>query len=63
VVTENDPDMIVSICRQIAYDAAWREQLSRQASQLHQTLFNPDRLQEIFVSEIEKLVRSRGLRN
>ena len=27
--------------------------------QLHQTLFNPDRLQAIFVGEIEKLVRGR----
>ena len=60
VVTQNDPDAIISACRQIADDAAWKEQLSQQAGQLHQTLFNPDRLQEIFVSEIEKLVRSRA---
>ena len=44
-------------------DSAWREQLSQQARKLHQTLFNPDRLQKVFVSEIEKLVRSRGPRN
>jgi glycosyltransferase involved in cell wall biosynthesis len=60
VVTQNDPDAIISACRQIADDPAWREQLSQQARQLHQTLFSPDRLQEIFVSEIEKLVRSRA---
>jgi glycosyltransferase involved in cell wall biosynthesis len=63
VVNEDDTEAIISACRQIAHDAAWREQLSQQARQLHQTLFDPDRLQKIFVSEIEKLVRSRGLRN
>src|SRR5437899_11170605 len=63
VVNQDDADAIVSACRQIAHDAAWREQLSQHARQLHQTLFDPDRLQEIFVSEIEKLVRSRGPRN
>src|SRR6266705_1017321 len=63
VVNQDDADAIVSACRQIAHDAAWHEQLSQQAMQLHQTLFNPDRLQEIFVGEIEKLVRSRGPRN
>src|SRR6266446_2063526 len=63
VVNQDDADAIVSACRQIAHDAAWHKQLSQQARQLHQTLFNPDRLQEIFVGEIEKLVRSRGPRN
>jgi hypothetical protein len=29
-----------------------------EASRLHDTLFNPDRLQEIFVDEIEKLITS-----
>ena len=37
-------------------DTALNEKLSKQALQLHQTLFNPDRLQAIFVGEIEKLV-------
>src|SRR5215471_1549819 len=59
VVNQNDPNAIASACRQIAGDALWREQLSQQARQLHQTLFNPDRLQGIFVGEIEKLVRNR----
>ena len=35
------------------------EKLSKQALQLHRAVFNPDRLQGIFVSEIEKLIRSR----
>jgi glycosyltransferase involved in cell wall biosynthesis len=58
VVNERDPEAIVSACRQIARDAAWREQLSHEATRLHQTLFNPERLQAIFVNEIEKLVTS-----
>src|SRR4029453_3562585 len=53
VVNQDDADAIVSACCQIAHDAAWREQLSQQARQLHQTLFNPNRLQEIFVREIK----------
>jgi len=60
VVNQNDPDAIISACHQIIRNVAWREQLSKQARQLHQTLFNPDRLQEIFVGEIEKLVRSHA---
>jgi glycosyltransferase involved in cell wall biosynthesis len=60
VVNQDDVEAIVSACRQIACDAAWREQLSQQARHLHQTLFNPDRLQEIFVREIEKLVHGRA---
>jgi glycosyltransferase involved in cell wall biosynthesis len=61
VVNQNDPDAIISSCRQLAADAARREQLSQEASRLHQTLFDPDRLQEIFVGEIEKLAgRRRG---
>jgi glycosyltransferase involved in cell wall biosynthesis len=63
VVTQNDPEAIISACRQIAHDATWRERLSQQATQLHQTLFEPDRLQDIFVSEIKKLIRRRGRQN
>jgi glycosyltransferase involved in cell wall biosynthesis len=55
-VNQNDADAIVSACRQVAGNAPWREQLSQEAKRLHQTLFNPERLQEIFVGEIEKLV-------
>ncbi|HEY2119289.1 MAG TPA: glycosyltransferase [Candidatus Acidoferrum sp.] len=55
-LNQNDADAIVSACRQIAGNAAWREQLSEEAKLLHKTLFNPDRLQEIFVGEIQKLV-------
>jgi glycosyltransferase involved in cell wall biosynthesis len=60
-VNQNDADAIISGCRQIAKNAACREQLSQGAKRLHQRLFNPDRLQEIFVSEIEKLVHRRSV--
>jgi glycosyltransferase involved in cell wall biosynthesis len=55
-VNQHDANAVISACRQIAENADWREQLSQEARRLHQTLFNPDRLQEIFVGEIEKLV-------
>lgn len=56
IVSENNPEAIVSACRRIANDAAWRKQISCEATRLHQTLFNPERLQAIFVDEIEKLL-------
>jgi glycosyltransferase involved in cell wall biosynthesis len=56
VVTTDDPGAVVSLCREIAADAALNEKLSKEALHLRQTLFNPDRLQAIFVDEIEKLV-------
>jgi len=56
VVSAADATAVVCLCRNIARDTELNEKLSKQALQLHQTLFNPDRLQEIFVSEIEKLV-------
>jgi glycosyltransferase involved in cell wall biosynthesis len=55
VVNHPEPDAVVSACRQIAGDPAVQQDLSRQARHLHQTLFNPERLQEIFVGEIQKL--------
>lgn len=63
VVDRNRAEEIVSVCRQLAADPAQCEQLSQGAKQLQQTLFNPDRLQEIFVTEIEKLIRNRRSRN
>jgi hypothetical protein len=60
VVSTADAGAVVSLCRQLAGDAALNEKLSREALQLHQTLFNPDRLQAIFVGEIEKLVATRA---
>jgi glycosyltransferase involved in cell wall biosynthesis len=56
VVPTSDADAIVSVCRQIAADSELSRKLSNEALQLHQTLFNPDRLQEIFVQKITELV-------
>src|SRR5215475_9548270 len=59
VVSISDADAVVALCRQIAEDTALKEKLSQEALQLHQTLFNPDRLQRVFVGEIEKLAARR----
>ena len=59
VVATDRAEGVVSVCRQLARDTALIEKLSTEALRLHHTLFNPDRLQAIFVGEIEKLVRSR----
>jgi glycosyltransferase involved in cell wall biosynthesis len=59
VVNGDDPEAVVSACRRIAEDAAWGKQLSHEATRLHQTLFNPERLQAIFVNEIEKVAVTR----
>ena len=56
VVFRAEAEAVVSACREIADDSGLREKLSREATQLHQGLFNPERLQGIFVGEIERLV-------
>jgi hypothetical protein len=56
VVSVADATAVVSLCRQIARDTESNEKLSKQALHLHQTLFNPDRLQEVFVQKITELV-------
>lgn len=59
-VSTDDVGAVISLCRQIGGDTALSNELSKQALQLHETLFNPDRLQSIFVGEIEKLVAGRA---
>jgi glycosyltransferase involved in cell wall biosynthesis len=59
VVSSSDADAVISLCRQIAADSALSKKLSNEALQLHQTLFNPDRLQDIFVQKITELVDGR----
>jgi hypothetical protein len=59
VVGQMEADTVVSTCRRIAANPALRDELSHQARHLHQSLFNPDRLQGIFVSEIERLIAPR----
>jgi Glycosyl transferases group 1 len=59
VVSTPDAGAVVSACRHITGDSPLNEKLSKEALRLHETLFNPDRLQAIFVGEIEKLARNR----
>ena len=56
VVSAADATAVVRLCHKIARDTELNEKLSKQALQLHQTLFNPDRLQDIFVQKITELV-------
>jgi glycosyltransferase involved in cell wall biosynthesis len=56
VVSTSDPDAVMALCRQIAANSALANKLSDEALQLHQTLFNPDRLQEVFVQKMTELV-------
>ena len=56
VVSSSDADAVIALSRQIAADSALSEKLSNEALQLHQTLFNPDRLQDIFVQKITELI-------
>ena len=60
VVSSSDTGAVVSLCRQIATDSALSGKLSHEALQLHQTLFNPDRLQDIFVQKLTELVDGRN---
>ena len=62
VVSTSDSDGVITLCRQIAADRALNETLSTEALHLHQTLFDPDRLQAVFVGEIEKIVAARSNR-
>jgi hypothetical protein len=59
VVATDRAEAVASVCRQLARDTALTEKFSTEALCLHHALFNPDRLQAIFVGAIEKLVRSR----
>ena len=56
LVSTPDATEVVCLCREIARDTELKEKLSKQALQLHQTLFNPDRLQDVFVQKITELV-------
>lgn len=58
VVEKPEADEVVAACRKIASDTLMRERLALQARQLHEGLFNPNRLQDIFVEQLEKLALS-----
>ncbi len=59
IVAVDKADGVIGVCRQLATDTALKKKLSTEALGLHNSLFNPDRLQAIFVGEIEKLVHNR----
>jgi hypothetical protein len=56
VISTADAGAVISVCRDIARDATFRAKLSKEALHLHETLFNPDRLQDVFVQKITELV-------
>ena len=55
VVNTPEADEVLAACRKIAADQQTRESLARQAKDLHDGLFSPERLQGVFVSEIKNL--------
>lgn len=56
VVNTPNPEEVVSVCQQIKSDRDLQNNLVCQAEKLHKTLFNPERLQQAFVSQINNLV-------
>ncbi len=58
VVNSPDAGQVLDACRIIGRDAKMRKDLSLKSHELSQTIFNPDRLQGIFVGQIEKLVNN-----
>lgn len=56
VVAQPDAKGVMNACLRLASDTQLRSKMIEQAKNLHQKLFNPNRLQTIFVTEIEKLV-------
>lgn len=52
VVNTPEADKVLSLCRQLACDTEWRNKLSNEARHLHEGLFSPHRLQDVFIREI-----------
>jgi glycosyltransferase involved in cell wall biosynthesis len=57
VVESESPGGVIAAAKKLAGDDQEVARLSAASQRLNQTVFNPDRLQEIFVGEIEKLGR------
>lgn len=57
VVNTQNPKDIVYVCQQIKSDQNLRQHLISEAQKLYKTLFNPERLQQVFVSQISSLVK------
>src|SRR5437773_4665194 len=56
VVSAADATAVVCLCHKIARDTELNEKLSKQALQLHQTLFSTDRLQDVFIQKLTELI-------
>jgi glycosyltransferase involved in cell wall biosynthesis len=59
VVETESPEGVIAAAKKLMEEPAEVERLSAASRRLNQTVFNPDRLQGIFVSEIEKLKSKR----
>ena len=59
VVNTPDAAEVVATCRKMSSAPQTRRSLAEQARKLHRELFNPDRLQAVFVGAIEKLALTR----
>ena len=59
LVSTPDAREVVSACRKIAGNNSLRAKLSAEARRLKENLFDPDRLQNVFAGEIEKLAAAK----
>jgi glycosyltransferase involved in cell wall biosynthesis len=57
VVDTPDALGVINSCREIKSNPELRSFLARKASEIHLGLFSPNRLQEVFVDQIERLVK------
>ena len=57
VVETESPEGVIAAAKKLMDEPAEVERLSTASRRLNQTVFNPDRLQGIFVGEIEKIAR------
>jgi hypothetical protein len=57
VVETESPEGVIAAAKKLMDEPAEVERLSAASRRLNQTVFNPDRLQGIFVDQIEKLAR------
>jgi len=55
VVNKPVANEVLDACRKIATEPQIRKSHIQQARYLHEELFNPDRLQDVFVRQLEKL--------
>ena len=56
-INTSSVDYFMATIRRLAADAEWMAQLAAESKQLNASIFNPERLQDVFVSQIEALVR------